>query len=107
MRRKIKHFRPLMLKNVCILNYDKLLMIRCTAKTRNNNTLLRFQFKPLGRVIKKGIKRKSPYDVSFNSRPKKKVAVEVDFENSGSIRGIRRRSARICGKVYTLLYIYI
>ncbi|XP_041377924.1 E3 ubiquitin-protein ligase UHRF1-like [Gigantopelta aegis] len=55
-------------------------------------------FKPLGRVIKKGIKRKSCFDVSKNSRPKKRLAVEVDLENSGSIRGSRRRSARISGK---------
>ncbi|XP_067658495.1 uncharacterized protein [Haliotis asinina] len=51
-------------------------------------------FKPLGRVVKKGIKRKAPIDV----KPRKKIVVEEDLSNCGSIHGLRRKSARIQGK---------
>ncbi|XP_046332435.1 UHRF1-like protein [Haliotis rufescens] len=51
-------------------------------------------FKPLGRVVKKGIKRKAPID----NKPRKKIVVEEDLSNCGSIHGTRRKSARIQGK---------
>ncbi|XP_046579731.1 E3 ubiquitin-protein ligase UHRF1-like [Haliotis rubra] len=51
-------------------------------------------FKPLGRVVKKGIKRKAPIDI----KPRKKIVIEEDLSNCGSIRGLRRKSARIQGK---------
>ncbi|XP_064600900.1 uncharacterized protein LOC135467070 [Liolophura sinensis] len=55
-------------------------------------------FKPLGKVVKKSVKRKR-HSTGGEWVPKKQaVEVDQDYEGYGSIRGTCRRSSRIQGK---------
>jgi hypothetical protein len=61
---------------------------------------LQYNFAP--KVIKKGIKRPADDDAYVPEKKKaKRASVPIDLENSGSIRGTRRLSARIRGQVLT------